>query len=257
MKIFIINLERACDRKEYIQNLCKKYNLDFEIISAIDGKQLSKDYISQMTDKNLSLHFIKRELTLGEIGCALSHKKCFERMFELELNECIILEDDAFFDEKLLYILELQNIFPKNLELLLLGHYRQVYPDDGFRIESPFSLRYDYKLDATYHLKRLVGGGNGTHGYYINKKGAIKMYNFLKKIIVPYDHCTSNDNIINVYALYPVVITTHELYGSQTYVQNETAKRLKKRSKFSKYFKRLKKEIMFFIPSLKRLKKYE
>ena len=57
------------------------------------------------------------------------------------------------FDEKLNYILSLKDKFPKDLELFLLGHYRQVYLDDGFRIESPFSLRYDYKIDDFYHAK--------------------------------------------------------------------------------------------------------
>lgn len=257
MKVFIINLKKAKDRKKYMQNLCDKYNLDYEIIEAINGKNLQVDYIKDISDPYLSKKYLGRELSLGELGCALSHKKCFERMFELNLNECLILEDDAFFDEKLLYVLSLKDNFPNDLELLLLGHYRQVYLDDGFRIESPFSLRYDYKLDDFYHIKRLVGGGNGTHGYYINQKGAKKMYKILEKILYPYDHYTSNDKVINVYALYPVVITTDEIFGVQTYVQDDNKRRYRKRNKLSKYIKKIKNKIIFFIPSLKRLKKYE
>ncbi|HEF1918401.1 TPA: glycosyltransferase family 25 protein, partial [Campylobacter coli] len=257
MKFFIINLKIAKDRKEYIQNLCNRYNLDYEIIEAINGKKLNPEFIQNINNPVLSCQHFGRELSLGELGCALSHKKCFERMFELNLNECLILEDDAFFDEKLLYILDLKHKFPNDLELLLLGHYRQVYLDDGFRIESPFSLRYDYKLDNFYHIKRLVGGGNGTHGYYINKKGAKKMYKILENIIYPYDHYTSNDDIINVYALYPVVITTDKVFGTQTYVQDDNKRRYRKRNKISKYIKKIKNKIIFFIPSLKKLKKYE
>ncbi|EAI3284797.1 glycosyltransferase family 25 protein, partial [Campylobacter jejuni] len=252
-----INLKIAKDRKEYMQNLCLKHNLDYEIIQAVDGKELDSDFVKNISDFSLSEKYLGRTLSLGEIGCALSHKKCFERMFELNLNECLILEDDAYFDEKLNYILSLKDKFPKDLELFLLGHYRQVYLDDGFRIESPFSLRYDYKIDDFYHAKRLVGGGNGTHGYYINKNGALKMYKYLEKIIFPYDHCTSNDNIINVYALYPVVITTDEIFGAQTYVQDDNKRRYRKRSKISKYIKKIKNKIIFFIPSLKKLRKYE
>ncbi|ECK4246418.1 glycosyltransferase, partial [Campylobacter jejuni] len=84
-----------------------------------------------------------------------------------------------------------------------------------------------------------------------------KMYKYLEKIIFPYDHCTSNDNIINVYALYPVVITTDEIFGAQTYVQDDNKRRYRKRSKISKYIKKIKNKIIFFIPSLKKLRKYE
>lgn len=257
MKFFIINLERVKDRKAYIEELCKGLKLDFEIIWAVDGASLSEAEIQKVSDESLSLKKLKRALNKGEIGCALSHKKCLEKMLELDLNEAVILEDDAFFDEKLLEFLKLKNHFPKELELLLLGHYKQVYPDDGFRIESPFSKRFDLKLDENHHLKRLVGGGNGTHAYYITQKGARKMNQALEKIILPYDHYTSDDDITNVYALYPVVVQTHEYFGTQTYVQEENSKRLRKRNLFSKYIKSFKNKLIFFIPSLKKLKKYE
>lgn len=258
MKVFIINLKQATDRKEYISELCHKYALDFEIIEAIYGKELSESFVKDITDEPLSKKVLGRTLRPGEIGCALSHKKCFERMFALALDEALILEDDASFDEKLLYVLSLKAKFPKDLELLLLGHERQVYGDDGFRIDSPYSRRFDLALDENYHLKRLAGGGFGTHAYYINAKGAKKMHTFLAKIIYPYDHCTSNDKVINVYALHPVVVLCDEFFGKQTYVQSEQQKTsIKKKSLLAKYFKRLRKELLFFLPSLRKLKKYE
>ncbi|BEJ61189.1 hypothetical protein B10172_12110 [Campylobacter jejuni] len=45
MKFFIINLKIAKDRKEYMQNLCLKHNLDYEIIQAVDGKELDSDFV--------------------------------------------------------------------------------------------------------------------------------------------------------------------------------------------------------------------
>lgn len=258
MKFFIINLEIAKDRKEYISSLCEKYGLEYEIINAVNGRELENDFIRNISDEAESRKRLGRTLSLGEIGCALSHKKVFERMFELGLKEAVILEDDAFFDEELLRVLKLKLKFPQDLELLLLGHYRQVYLDDGFRIETPFSRRFDYPLDEKYSLKRIVGGGFGTHGYYITEKGARKMHKALEKIIVPYDHCTSNDKMTNLYALYPVVVVTDEVFGKQTYIQDGSLKvRYKKRNLISKIIKRIKKEILFLIPSFRRLRKYE
>ncbi|TLD82725.1 glycosyltransferase [Helicobacter sp. MIT 11-5569] len=256
MKFFVINLIAATQRREYISNLCLKYHLDFEIIDAVNGKELDESVIANVSNPAGSQNLLGRTLSKGEIGCALSHKKAFERMFALGLEECVILEDDAWFDERLEYLLSLRKDFPKDLELLLLGHYRQVYLDDGFRIESPFSRCYDYALDSTYHLKRLVGGGFGTHALYWKLKGAQKMYQHLEKILVPYDHSTSDDNVVNVYALYPVVVETDEVFGKETSVQDSNTNRTKRRPKWRKYLKRFKKEILFLIPSFKRLKEY-
>ncbi|MCW1350495.1 glycosyltransferase family 25 protein [Campylobacter jejuni] len=38
MKFLIINLKKAKQRKEYISQLCQKYQLDYEIIEAVEGK---------------------------------------------------------------------------------------------------------------------------------------------------------------------------------------------------------------------------
>lgn len=37
----------------------------------------------------------KKQLTLGEIGCAMSHIKLYEYIVENQLQEVIIFEDDA------------------------------------------------------------------------------------------------------------------------------------------------------------------
>ena len=49
MKIqtFIINLERARDRKEHMQQLLENYNfLDVSFLAAVDGKTLTNNEIS-------------------------------------------------------------------------------------------------------------------------------------------------------------------------------------------------------------------
>ncbi|MDD6055232.1 MAG: glycosyltransferase family 25 protein [Helicobacteraceae bacterium] len=255
-KVFIINLKSEVKRKEYIINLCEKYKLDFEIIEAVNGRELSEVELAKISDESESKKRIGRILTKGEFGCALSHKKALSKMLELNLSECIILEDDASFDKNLLEFLSLRESLPKNLDLLLLGHYRQVYLDDGFRIESPFSRRFSYNLNFKYSLKRLVGGGFGTHGLYWRARGAAKMLKYLEKIILPYDYYTSDDSFVNVYALYPIVVETDEVFGKETSVQ-ENINRIKRRPKWRKYIKRLKKEVLFLIPSFKNLREYK
>ncbi|MBZ7991799.1 MULTISPECIES: glycosyltransferase family 25 protein [unclassified Campylobacter] len=252
MKFFIINLEQDIEKRQKITALCESLGLNYEIIKAVYGKALSEDEIKKNTyPKEEQLKLFKRTLSLGEIGCAMSHRLCYQKIIEQNLEDAIILEDDAVFDENLLEFLKYKNEFPKDLELLLLGHQRQIYSDDGFRIESPFSLRFNKKI-LNWNLKRLVGRGNGAYGYYITNNGAQKLFKAMNKFHLPADLYTSNETFINLYAIYPILIKLGIINTSST---QENFKN-KKRSKISKYFKLLKNKIQFFIPSLKKPRDY-
>lgn len=253
MKFFIINLEKDIEKKEKISSLCESLGLDYEIIQAVYGKELSGDEIVKNTyPEEEQLKRFKRKLTLGEIGCSMSHRYCYQRIINDGLDEAVVLEDDAIFDGELLKFLKYKNEFPNDLELLLIGHYMQVYNDDGFRIESPYSLRFNQDI-GSWKIKRLVGGGNGTHGYYINKKGAQKLFDVMHKISLPSDHYTSRCNYVNMYALFPSIIN-QELHNTSNVQENF---KVVKKSKFRKYIKLIKNKIQFFIPSLKPLKPYK
>lgn len=252
MKFFIINLEQDIEKKEKITKLCDSLGIDYEVIKAIYGKALSEEEIKENTyPKEEQLKRFKRELSLGEIGCAMSHRYCYQRIIDDNLEDAIILEDDAIFNEELLEFLKYKDEFPRDLELLLIGHYMQVYNDDGFRIESQHSLRFNKNI-AKWKIKRLVSGGNGTHGYYLTKNGAVKLLDKMQKIYIPSDHYTAKHDYVNMYALFPSIIN-QELHNTSSVQENF---KVKKKSKISKYFKLIKNKIQFFIPSLKKPKDY-
>lgn len=253
MKFFIINLEKDIEKKEKISSLCESLGLNYEIIKAVYGKELSKEDIEQnVADEKEQKKYRKRPLWVGEIGCALSHKKCLEKMLNDGLDDVVIFEDDAIFDERLVGFLKHKDKFPKDLELLLLGHHRQTYGDDGFRIKSPYSLRFDLQIE-NYHIKRLVGRGNGAYGYYITKNGAKRLLSHMQKIFLPFDLYTSNEKYINFYALFPTLVDFSIIDSSST----QKGFKVVKKSKFRKYIKLIKNKIQFFIPSLKPLKPYK
>lgn len=107
-KIYVINLVRRSDRKEALLKEFKKLNLPSEIsvtfITAVDGEELPAKID---TEGNINYRVIPdfldpssgRTQTKGEIGCALSHHKTWERAYK-ELGDkesCLILEDDVYF----------------------------------------------------------------------------------------------------------------------------------------------------------------
>lgn len=107
MKVFIINLERSKDRKEYMQkqisilfekNPTLKEKLEFIFFKAVDAK--NKEHLE------FQRHFpcwaswvFGRELSDGEKACYASHFKLWQEC--IRLNEAImILEDDVEFSEE-------------------------------------------------------------------------------------------------------------------------------------------------------------
>ena len=97
MKIqtFIINLERARDRKEHMQQLLENYNfLDVSFLAAVDGKTLTNNEVSSCFDTKKTYERYGRDLNRGEIGCTLSHINCYRQLLNNTPNFSLILEDD-------------------------------------------------------------------------------------------------------------------------------------------------------------------
>lgn len=99
MDIYVINLEKEKYRKNYMINLLNeigfKHNVHF--IKAIEGCALEEKELKKMFD------FIRHDnsylwrITKEEIGCVLSHRKCYESFLESNKNTALILEDDVCF----------------------------------------------------------------------------------------------------------------------------------------------------------------
>ena len=92
---FVINLDRAKNRKEYMRRLLDKHDfLEVEFVTAVDGKELPENDINIYFNEKLAYDRYGRTLNRGEIGCTLSHINCYKRIVENSVNVSLILEDD-------------------------------------------------------------------------------------------------------------------------------------------------------------------
>ena len=90
-KILWINLDRSKKRRTYMQKLLKCVNIKNERISAIDGKLIDVENVIKKLNK-------KKEMSLGEIGCTLSHIKAINSLKNEKGNYFMVCEDDIAFD---------------------------------------------------------------------------------------------------------------------------------------------------------------
>ncbi|KPU73184.1 uncharacterized protein Dana_GF26781 [Drosophila ananassae] len=99
--IFMINLERRPERREKMEKLFDEIGLDVEHFPAVDGKELNVERVKQMGITFMPGYedpYHHRPMTMGEIGCFLSHYRIWVKMVQEKLKEVLILEDDIRFE---------------------------------------------------------------------------------------------------------------------------------------------------------------
>lgn len=92
--ILLINLDRSTQRLQAATEQLKRWDLPFTRISAVDGKSLDANTINQVFDAATARRRYPYDLTIGEIGCYLSHVKCWQYIVDQQLDFAVILEDD-------------------------------------------------------------------------------------------------------------------------------------------------------------------
>lgn len=198
--VFVINLYRDTHKKVKIEAQLKSLKLNYSIIEAVDGKLLSSEQITLVYDKKSALKDTKRELSTGEIGCAMSHINIYKKMLKDNMDIAVILEDDAVLNKDFKTIIKQINQFPKKWELMLLGH-RIFNTPDCFIKHSSLG-----KYTIAKSILRLLA----THAYIVNIQGAKKLINATKRLSKPIDCYTGNRRCLDVYAFYPAIIDVDE-----------------------------------------------
>ncbi|AWX83275.1 TPA: glycosyltransferase family 25 protein [Klebsiella pneumoniae] len=121
--VFVISMQSDYDRRKIISDKMNKYNIHYEFIDAVVGKDLPQSKIENI-DLSCAIARKNRHVSLGEIGCTLSHIKVYEKIIDDNIPYCLILEDDAIFDHRLYDFLKsfTDSVRLKNEnDLLILG----------------------------------------------------------------------------------------------------------------------------------------
>lgn len=94
-KVFVLNLDRSTDRMAHMDAMLASIGLPYERISAVDGIQLADRDIKANYNSLLYGVLFGRQLSRGELGCALSHRLAYKAILEQGLDWAIVLEDDV------------------------------------------------------------------------------------------------------------------------------------------------------------------
>jgi glycosyl transferase family 25 len=216
--IFIINLEKDINKKKYMSKLCQKHLLKCNFTAAVDGKRLDNTELEKVYNQKCTIKKIGRKLSAGEIGCALSHKKIYQKMVDENIEKAIVLEDDIVFDNRIHDLLSLLDKFPDDWECVLLHYHR----NNPFVKYYCVSLRNRINIGKGLKIVRFIDIMHSTGAYIINTAGAAKLLTSLNQgICKPIDHYTGDDNQLNLYGVYPRIIETDPIQDQQSTITKE------------------------------------
>src|ERR1700749_1654370 len=92
MRIILINLARAADRRRSMERQFSALGLDFERLEAIDGRSLAPEDRALVDDAKRR-RITPYPLSDNEIGCWLSHRRALQEASAGDLTA--VIEDDA------------------------------------------------------------------------------------------------------------------------------------------------------------------
>lgn len=178
MKCYVINLDRSVDRLSHVRSVFSDLNIEFERVSGVDGRS-----ISTFDQKALvELAPGQRALTPSEIGCFLSHKKCFDLIAKSDDEYACVFEDDIIFSPEIVDWLGTTNWIPNNSDIIRLQ-----------TVDSKATIGYPiYKSKDGRKLSRLLGRYVGTGGYIISKRCAERLLTDAAKATAPIDEMMFN-----------------------------------------------------------------
>jgi glycosyl transferase family 25 len=117
--IWVISLRAASARRAFIAQGFADAGLEYVEFDAVDGARLGDRDLTR-TSQSRALFDTGRMLTRGEVGCALSHLRVYERMLEENIPVLLVMEDDARPSADLTSLLEAMGDLPADWDVVTL-----------------------------------------------------------------------------------------------------------------------------------------
>lgn len=99
-KFYVINLDSSSERLARVEAEFAKKGLEFERVSAVNGKALTAQEKAVYSETLNRKHYYKPLLN-AEIACYLSHIKCWKKIVDENLDYGVVFEDDIFLNDEM------------------------------------------------------------------------------------------------------------------------------------------------------------
>lgn len=175
VRTYVISLKDEELRRSKISEQLNSIGQDFLFFDAIDFREAADSTIMRKYNFSQSSS-VRRSLTKGEIGCALSHMGCYRKLLNSEYEWAWIIEDDAILSDinsrKINDLIQMAGNY--NCDAVILGYSKLRKSDYPiFNLMEPIN-----KVASKNGLALGMPWKNwtcGTVSYLINRAGAQKI----------------------------------------------------------------------------------
>lgn len=207
----VVNLEKDVSRWV---DLSKRFEDSFSVIpqrvvGVYAAEQLSDVDLQRLRPDKEFPPLYPREITVGEVGCFLSHRKCWQLFLESEADWALVMEDDIYFTRQAKIFVESTDWMPSGVDVCQICSYKPE-SEEYFVEEDSLVLGGGFSL-----IKARSPISYGTQAYWINRKAARVALEKSKRITGPVDHFLFNQfgpfcQTLNVMSLSPFVVYQDE-----------------------------------------------
>ncbi len=137
--LFVINLDRSPQRLAATRTQAEALGLALERVPAVDGTKLTEAELQHHYCADRNRRDYHSQLSAGEIGCYLSHRRAWQLILERDLDYAVILEDDVILEADFGHALDLLPQAGRNWDVIKLGAVKR-RPIVDFRLLGGFGL---------------------------------------------------------------------------------------------------------------------
>jgi glycosyl transferase family 25 len=230
-RIFVVSLRRATDRRERIAR--RLAGLRFEFLDAFDKRELDRDRLVREGTyderRTRAAYRHRLDMSLGAIGCALSHRRLYERMVAERWDRMVVFEDDVIPRDATLALLPAAIAeLPPSWELCYLGYWQNEVLTLGRRLRQasyvalstvglsrwrPGEALRLLPRDFSPHLRR-AGRHMCTHAYAVSREGARKLLEAQSPVALSADQLITSlvlQGRLEAYAAHPALFDQESL----------------------------------------------
>lgn len=246
MKTYAIVLERSKERSNYIAAHLANRKLDYQLVSAIDGRTLTPEDIEACCDME-QVNKYRSWLSNGAIGCALSHLKAYKELIATGEKAAFIVEDDAVLPENISDLLHEMEDHIKDSEVILL-YYASFRPAlfsaAGSTAISSGLLCFPMDIRQTITAT----------AYVIGRSAARNLENSILPICVTadawYHYYHEKECFTSFRVLFPLMVKTRNFKSAIDYIPKGSLK-----SRFSAFIDRFRIPFLYQMVRRNRLKR--
>lgn len=209
-KIYLINLDRAVQRFQFMDAQFQQLGLAYERMSAVDRLNLDPS-ISEYDAKGYRL-LHGRKFHDGEIACYLSHVACLREFLKSSNEYALILEDDCRLPNDLYAIIQTAISNGGEWDILRLSTV-----NSGWRI--PYR-KFDQNRYFAIALTREKGAG----GYMVNRRCAEIFLKELLPIQVPWDIAFDIEYLMGLRSVFVEPPPIDQNSGMETQIQHDATR---------------------------------